>query len=214
MRESGSRRPGARPSKFFAILVAGAILAGPLASGAVGSARADLFGPPNFVGFVTNDGYFFVEVGTSSFGSFNPVTDGSNVFGTAFTVVLFDLTAVNRTVPIQFIQGSSSGGLPTYDNFSVAVLAHQVTYVQVTFSITPTSVPANLTIDGTTQHYTLETPLLLIPLTNLTNGGFDLILLGILSEFLIFAFPFIILGRWMTRRALRARHLPCHSRQP
>lgn len=203
---SVSRPRSRRPSRLTAILIAVALVGGPFASGAIGSARADVFGPPTFQGFVTNDGYFFVEVGTTSFGSFNPVNSGDNVFGTGFTLVLFDLTGFNRSIPISFTEYPDHGP-PIYDNLTVAIPAKTAVLADLTFPISSHPTRANLTIDGTTLHYVIETPLLLIPLTNLTNGGFDLILLGILSELLLFFLPLMVLARWMTRRALFAPKL-------
>lgn len=201
-----ARAPGdpRAPSKILAWMIAAVIVGGPFASGAVGSARADVFGPPTFQGFVTNDGFFFVEIGTSSFGSFSPVNPGSNVFGTGFTLVLFGLTGFNRTVPVQFTEYPGNGQPDLYDNLSVSVPAKTAVLADLTFPVNSHPTRANLTIDGTTEQFTIETPVLLIPLTNLTNGGFDLILLGILSELLLFTLPLIVLARWMTRRALYA----------
>jgi hypothetical protein len=171
--------------------------------GSVGSARADLIGVPTFIGFVTNDGYFFVEVGTSAFGSFTPLGPGSDVFGTGLTLVVFGITQENRSLDVRYEQ-FPGGNTTQYANSSFVVPGRSVTVATLTFPPTEKWIPATLTIDGTTLHYRVETPILLLPLANLTNGGFDLIILGILSELLIFTLPLIVLARYLTRRALWA----------
>lgn len=189
--------------RLLAILLVAGLLAPVVGSGAVGEARGDLLGVPTFIGFVTSDGLFFVEVGTSAFGSFNPLPPGSQVFGTGLTIVAFGITEENRTLTVVYKQ-FPGGNATQYANLSFVVQGRGVAVAELDFPTTDRWIPATLDVDGTVLHYTVETPILLIPIANLTNGGFDLIVLGVLSEYLVFTFPLIVLARWLTRRALWA----------
>lgn len=203
---------GARAVAILAVL----LLAAPI--GFVGVAAASVppapqvhvapesVAPPGWQpppGFVTRDDRYFVQVGDSIFGFFNAQPAGAQLFTGYLFVYLYPLTNSTHTATLKLYLVGKPNVLEL--NASVVVPANQTQSVQLPLPASDHYIKIRLFVDGTPVVYWTETPIQILPLGALTDGGISLVAIIALTEFLVVGLP---LMAYAWRLALKAKHAP------
>jgi hypothetical protein len=165
-----------RVLRFALIVLVCGSLALPLMAG---TASAQPIPPPS--GFSTDNGFMQVEYdGLFSTGS---VTAGSTVYADLLQLQFINYIGA-RSITVTAYQNATDGSPPLWNNVTLSVASRTWTDGQIT--LTSTSIPRLTTLcaDGGCMVFVHQTPVVLIPITGLTQGTFDLYVLVVGLEFL------------------------------
>lgn len=204
MRKSSHRRSTcerrATHARLLLCLLSVGIMVAPLIVVAQ-PASASLFGNPGFVGFITDDGRFFVQWGYSQFGYINYVKNGSDIYASALALNLTAITRYNYTAQVHvYAVGAKT---PIY-NASVGVPGYGTVILNAPLPVTHSYVQYRVQVDGTSAFFYAESPYNFLTFTALTDGGSDLAVFMAFGIFLLYSLPLMVKGENMTRRAIYA----------
>lgn len=198
----GSRSTYARRSKARAVCVVAlaAIIVAVPATSPIGTATA--LGVPGIIGFITNDGLFFVQVGYSQFGYVTYYVNGSDLYTAALIVNLTAITLYNATAHIAVFTAPGNAVVAT---LNVGVVGYTTQTVAVNLPAPyGTYAEFKLTVDGTPFWFYDAMPYAFLGLTALENGGPDLATFIAVGLFFAYALPLMVKSERMTKRAIYA----------
>lgn len=188
----------AKTARVVLVVTVAAALVGPLT---LATGNTSALGNPGFVGFITNDGLFFVQYGYSQFGYVSYVHNGSDIYASALVVNITAVTLHNNTAHVRLYDY----GAKTYIyNATVSVPGYGTEVVSAPLPVIHSYGEFRLEVDGTPGYFYAEAPYNFLTFTALTDGGSDLAVFIAFGVFLAYALPMMVKGENMTRRAIYA----------
>lgn len=152
---------------------------------------------PSFAGaFIIDHGRVFAWLGYGGFFNlwYGVGYNGSEVYADSLWLLLYNLVDVNLTFPVD-IRESGLG----WENQTVAIPARGYEGVNLPLLASLRWTSTLVDLDGTKWSGYVSTPASLLPLNSLNLGGLDLLVMGVLSESLIF----FGLASWAAQRVMR-----------
>jgi hypothetical protein len=154
------------------------------------------------IGFITNDGLFFVEVGATDFlGLFTPYYNGSQIY--TYQVDL-NITAVTGTAETAYIHLTVVGAKQPLANLTVPLGGYANDVVQITLPTVHSWTEVKIAVDGTPGYFYWATPYTFAPIGNLFNGGIDFAVFAALGVYMLVAYVVSAKAQQMTKRAVYA----------
>jgi len=183
---------------------------GPVGSGiaqisGTGVTPSDFFGGPTLLsGKITADGNLVILI-IPQFSGDVAIADGSLLFGDEVDVYFYNLHNSQESVYMnayEGVNGTGQGGRQEISqNFIANPFAATEVIVHLFSHLQQTNV--NMSVDGVSWVFQHLTPLSFIPfLSNV--GGIDLLVITILLETVVLIAPLILLGRFLTHKAIHA----------
>jgi hypothetical protein len=202
-----SRYPGPDsnkgPVRILCVVLALALalpLAAPFAS--AGSRPSQGGWDNGLIGFITDDGLFFVEVGDANFiGGFQAFYNGSQVYTYQLILNLTSLSRYTETATIRLVDTDSHQGIA---NLTVPMSGYSNQFVYVTLPTEHSWTDMRITVDGTSGYFQWATPYTILSIGNLFNGGIDLAVFIGFGIYLWLSYPLGIKSERMTKRAVYA----------
>lgn len=181
------------------VVGAGAIAVAPASASCIG---------PCLTGIFTSNGLLFVEAGPTTWGFFNPVGQGGQVYAYAITVELYSMVDSNETATLSLYD---YGDAATVGTIQVVVPAYSVTWANLTLPTAHSWSEVKLLIDGTPYLLWTETPYFFLSIPGIADGGFDLAIFIAIAVFFVFMIPLSLKGEAMTRRAIYCPKFPAKT---
>lgn len=197
LRDPSATGTSARRFKVAAVLLALSVAAPMILVAAPENTGA--LGIPGIIGFITNDGLFFVEYGYSTFGYPVYVYNGSQVYSAVVVVNITSVTLYNETAYIHlysYWQGKIVA------NASVTIGGYGNQKVELQLPVNHDYTLYRLVVDGTPGWFYGATPYNFLTLTNLQDGGVDLGVFVSTGLFLVYGLTLMVKSERMTRRAI------------
>jgi hypothetical protein len=192
---STSARSVTHRSLLVALLTATSLLLPAVA--ASGSAAAITI--PGTLGFITNDGLFFVQVGYSQFGFATYVGNGSDVYASAIIINITGITANAQVAHISVYEYASKN---TVSTLNVPVTGYTSVAVGINLPQNHSYMEYKISVDSTPWWVYAYTPWSFLGFTGLQDGGTDLATFIAVGLFFVYAVPLMVKGERMTKKAI------------
>lgn len=194
--------------------VGGALGSSPSASSASGSADARLHtdssnpfgGGVNVLsGQITDQGDLALPLIPFIAGP-SVLSNGATVFGNQIQLYVYNLAGFNNSLKVTVYEKVNDRGLNGTRVINQVMIAAGRSLSEMDINL-PTDIPQvtdNITVDGVSWLFYHLTPFSALPSLVTTTGGIDLVVLGIIFETLVLVCPMILLGRYLSRKAIHA----------
>ena len=156
-------------------------------------------------GKITDHGDLAIPV-TQTLTGADVLSDGGLLFGNQIVLYLYNLQAFNQSLHVTVYQHVNSLGVNGTKLLSTTMTATALGVSEINVNF-PDNIPQtreNLTVDGASWVFFHLTPYSLLPNLITTVGGVDLLVIGILVIVLVLVCPLIMIGRWLSHKALHA----------
>ena len=162
-------------------------------------------GSPILSGQITTSGDLAIPV-IPEISGVAPLEDGQTLFGNTINLYIYNLHTYNESIKVTVFEGVNGIGQNGTSVVSISVYlpSLQVTEHDINFPNDNAQTNANLTVDGVSWVFPHLTPVSLLANLIPSIGGLDLIIIIILVELVVLVCPLIILGRFLTRKAIHA----------